>query len=262
MVVYSAEDRHLRDRAIQFVVAAAIAFVVVILAIIFGAVLPRRRSARRLAGRVELVPFGTPNTALPPRPALLRQAVVTPPMQQRAVEQPVQESNDIRAEARIAVGRPPMVRTEYPPLRLEVGGGSDGRGFSAPDFRSATLRVQPPPALDGTLQFLPGRLEIIEGAETGQEVRFVRTPGPDGTAVTFGRSDGPTYRHVTLNAATVSRQHARIIQEGRDWRLYNLSMTNPVVYNGRPMEVEGDSAILNDGDRVEMGEIVFRYHAH
>jgi pSer/pThr/pTyr-binding forkhead associated (FHA) protein len=123
------------------------------------------------------------------------------------------------------------------------------------------MRVQPHPAMDGTLQFLPGRFEIIEGLDTGQEVRFVKTPGPDGTSVTFGRSDGPSYRHVTLNAATVSRQHARIVQDGREWRLYNLSKTNPVVLNGRPMADEGDSAMLNDGDRVEMGEIVFRYHS-
>lgn len=115
--------------------------------------------------------------------------------------------------------------------------------------------------MDGTLQFLPGRFEIIEGLDMGQEVRFVKTPGPDGTSVTFGRSDGPSYRHVTLNAATVSRQHARIVQDGREWRLYNLSKTNPVVLNGRPMADEGDSAMLNDGDRVEMGEIVFRYHS-
>jgi predicted component of type VI protein secretion system len=80
--------------------------------------------------------------------------------------------------------------------------------------------------------------------------------------VTFGRSDGPTYRHVTLNAATVSRQHARIIQEGREWRLFNLSKTNPVVLNGVAMAGEGDSTLLSDGDRVEMGEVVFRYHAH
>jgi len=66
----------------------------------------------------------------------------------------------------------------------------------------------------------------------------------------------------TLNAATVSRQHARISQEGKDWRLYNLSKTNPVVLNGRPMEGEGDSTVLHDGDRVEMGEVVFRYHSH
>ena len=44
---------------------------------------------------------------------------------------------------------------------------------------------------DGTLQFLPGRLEIAAGKDAGQEIRFVRTAGPDGTCVTFGRADGP-----------------------------------------------------------------------
>ncbi|MBV6520468.1 MAG: hypothetical protein MNPFHGCM_00583 [Gemmatimonadaceae bacterium] len=235
------------------------------MAILFGSVLPKRRRARARTGQVELIPFGTPNAAIPPRPILQRQAAPTPPMSPRVVEQPpLQNTGVLVSEAQMAVAQPapplPM-RTEYPPLRLEVGGGIDA-GIAVPDFRSSTLRVQPTPMLDGTLQFLPGRFEIIEGSDSGQEVRFVKTPGPDGTSITFGRSDGPTYRHVTLNAATVSRQHARIVQEGRDWRLFNLSKTNPVVINGRAMDGEGDSSLLNDGDRVEMGEVVFRYHAH
>ena len=66
---------------------------------------------------------------------------------------------------------------------------------------------------DGTLQFLPGRLEVIAGRDAGQEIRFVRTPGPDGTRVTFGRAEGAPYRHVQLREPTVSRAHARMTLE-------------------------------------------------
>ncbi len=125
---------------------------------------------------------------------------------------------------------------------------------------------------DGTLQFLPGRLEIAAGRDAGQEIRFVRTGGPDGTCITFGRADGPPYRHVQLREPTVSRSHARMVldQSGtgsRDgsfaqarWRLENLSSTNPVVVNGRSLDANGGataSAMLSEGDRIEMGEVAF-----
>ena len=84
---------------------------------------------------------------------------------------------------------------------------------------------------DGTLQFLPGRLEITAGKDLGREVRFVRVPGINTPRVTFGRVDGP---------------------------MYSLSTTNPVVHNERILG-EGETQTLSDGDRIEMGEVVFRY---
>jgi hypothetical protein len=44
------------------------------------------------------------------------------------------------------------------------------------------------------------------------------------------------------------------------WRLENLSSTNPVVVNGRSLDANGGataSAMLSDGDRIEMGEVAF-----
>jgi pSer/pThr/pTyr-binding forkhead associated (FHA) protein len=133
---------------------------------------------------------------------------------------------------------------------------------------------------DGTLQFLPGRLEIAAGRDAGQEIRFVRTGGPDGTVITFGRAEGPPYRHVQLREPTVSRAHARMALEQSNpqstsgsrgasasssshWRLENLSTTNPVVVNGRALDAKGSplsSVILSEGDRIEMGEVAFVFH--
>lgn len=124
---------------------------------------------------------------------------------------------------------------------------------------------------DGTLQFLPGRLEIAAGRDVGQEIRFVRTAGPDGTTLTFGRAEGVPYRHVQLREPTVSRTHARMtLQSGPSasgfprWQLENLSATNPVVVNGHTLGVDGSarsSVILSDGDRIEMGEVAFIFRA-
>jgi pSer/pThr/pTyr-binding forkhead associated (FHA) protein len=134
---------------------------------------------------------------------------------------------------------------------------------------------------DGTLQFLPGRLEIAAGRDIGQDIRFVRTEGPDGTRITFGRADGAPYRHVQLREPTVSRAHAQMVYEqiplasngsgsrgttgaGFHWRLENLSSTNPVSVNGRVLNAQGGptaSVILAEGDRIEMGEVAFIFHS-
>ncbi len=95
----------------------------------------------------------------------------------------------------------------------------------------------------------------------GQEIRFVRHPGEKDTVVTFGRSDGPQYRHVQLHEHTVSRLHAKITLEGRRWRMSNMSATNPVIVNDTPLEGDDGSVLLNEGDRIEMGEVVFRFRA-
>ncbi|MCC6928809.1 MAG: FHA domain-containing protein [Gemmatimonadaceae bacterium] len=143
-------------------------------------------------------------------------------------------------------------------LRMHVAG--DRRETASRDERSAvTLRLERPQ--DGTLQFLPGRLEIIEGRDVGQEVKFVRTSGPDGTTVTFGRAEGAQYRHVQLHEPTVSRMHAKLVLDGKSWSLVNLSATNPVIVNGMALAGEGSSVVLREGDRIEMGEVVFRFRS-
>lgn len=114
--------------------------------------------------------------------------------------------------------------------------------------------------VDGTLQFLPGRLEVTAGQDTGREIRFVRLAGPDGNIVTFGRSEGPPYRHVQLREQTVSRSHARMRFAEGGWHLTNLSGTNPVVLNGLVLG-DGEERSLQDGDRIEMGEVTFAFRS-
>jgi pSer/pThr/pTyr-binding forkhead associated (FHA) protein len=113
---------------------------------------------------------------------------------------------------------------------------------------------------EGTLQFLPGRLEITSGLDRGREIRFVRVPGPNGTEVTFGRSEGPAYRHIQLREATVSRSHARLRLADSRWHLLNRSATNPVLHNGRTLK-DREEQPLTDGDRIEMGEVVFVFRS-
>jgi hypothetical protein len=228
---------------------------VILAAIVFGIILPRRRRRVLRHGPIALAPFGRQDRAsIPPRPTNLRPErdplAVTPPAVERVVaaapappqsfERPRSPELDVAQEDRGRV------------LHLQVAGERSNFSHSPPTLRLAR-------AHDGTLQFLPGRLEVIEGRDAGQEIRFVRTPGPEGASVTFGRSDGPEYRHVQLHEATVSRLHAKMALDGKTWALVNLSRTNPVAVNGLALEGEGSSVILREGDRIEMGEVVFKY---
>jgi predicted component of type VI protein secretion system len=67
---------------------------------------------------------------------------------------------------------------------------------------------------------------------------------------------------MTLEASAANPSRALADGSGR-WRLENLSATNPVVVNGRALAADGTDAgsvPLGEGDRIEMGEVVFRFH--
>jgi hypothetical protein len=113
---------------------------------------------------------------------------------------------------------------------------------------------------DGTLQFFPASLEVVGGPDAGHEVRFVRPANGEAPDISFGRKEGPPYRHVQLLEPTVSRSHARLVPENDRWRVVNLSRTNPVVVNGVSLDGVKTSQLLADNDLVEMGALVFRFH--
>jgi hypothetical protein len=114
-----------------------------------------------------------------------------------------------------------------------------------------------PAPIEGTLQLLPGRLEILTGNDRMKEIRFVRVPGP--VLVTFGRYPGDKFTHVQVDSPTVSRMHASMRFAGGNWHIKNLSDTNPVIVNGQPLPTVGGERTLSDGDQVEMGEVIFRF---
>jgi hypothetical protein len=287
------EFSQIRDRVEEYrtvVMAAAAAVVLIVVAAVIVAIIRRRRRALALEAPLPLIPFSANRGAVsPPRPdsawryraatfdvANAPTPAWTPPVTQAPVA-------DV---AHAAYAAPPPYHPRAAETPASAGGSmspanplattampNDALAGAAVD--GALVRYWRP--ADGTLQFLPGRLEVIAGRDAGQEIRFVRTPGPDGTRVTFGRAEGAPYRHVQLREPTVSRAHARMTLEaggGTDaqdtrvnaggWRLENLSATNPVVVNGRPLAADGGdgcSVVLREGDRIEMGEVVFRFHS-
>ena len=188
-----------------------------------------------------------------------------------------------RSVSRISGVSPPSVRAVTPASsaahyhtepEVLVVPHDDHETVSTGPFRPADARPGSPSAHlvegtqvrffraeEGTLEFLPGRLEIVGGEDTGQEIHFARQVGEEDVTVTFGRAEGPPLRHIQLLDPTVSRHHARMSYMGQRWHLSNMSTTNAVVLNGAPLPDHGDGITLQDGDRVEMGAVVFVFHS-
>ena len=243
---------------------------VIVLAMIFGYLLPGLQRRKHLNSPIALAPFGRERTVVPPRPVWEPEAnpaaqVAAPAARVAApavdpIEVAVPRAGVVENEAR-AYRAPALERDDQARvLKLQVAGDSrPSQAAQAAPSGHSSLRLEK--TADGTLQFLPGKLEIIEGRNIGQELRFVRTPGPDGQSITFGRNEGVPYRHVQLEEHTVSRLHAKMSLEGKTWTLTNLSKTNPAVVNGLPLGEDTPAVVLRDGDRIEMGEVVFRFRS-
>lgn len=124
------------------------------------------------------------------------------------------------------------------------------------EFDGRTLRFVRP---DATVRLIPGRLEVIGGGDAGEEIRFMTVQGEDGarTEMMLGRSPGEGPTHVQLKQKTVSRTHAVIRHRHGEWLIENLSTTNPTILNDEVMGVK--ERLLTDGDRIEMGEVIFRF---
>ena len=226
----------------------------------------RDQALRRHGAPVLVMPLTATEAGVAPRPAI-----------------PREERNSPRSMPRVSSTSPRSVRTVTPlangiPIDVEpevlIVPDDDHETISTGPFRPSEARPGSPSAHlvegsqlrffraeEGTLEFLPGRLEVVGGEDTGQEIHFARQVGDEDITVTFGRSEGPPLRHVQLLDPTVSRQHARMTYAGQRWHLSNISTTNAVLLNGASLPEHGEGITLQDGDRLEMGAVVFVFHA-
>lgn len=110
------------------------------------------------------------------------------------------------------------------------------------------------------VQVLPGHLEVEVGSNVGEAIRFMRVKG-EPADITIGAAEGPRHRHIKLPAETISRTHARMqYQEGR-WRITNLSPNNPTLVNGQELGSTARTRLLDDGDMIQIGEMLLRFRA-
>jgi len=124
---------------------------------------------------------------------------------------------------------------------------------------SETIRFRRP--VEEAVQLLPGRLEVLSGDTQHREIRFVKLPG-EPMQLILGRDAGPSAQYVALKSGTVSRSHAKLAFTGGRWQIANLSKTNPVVVNDEELSHAEAPRTLDDGDRLELGEVVLRFRVH
>ncbi|MEX0843188.1 MAG: protein phosphatase 2C domain-containing protein [Gemmatimonadota bacterium] len=189
-------------------------------------------------------PRGTPHPAATWQPPEGR-----PPHPERPREAPV------AADTSPEHPEPRTVASERMTLTAEDRENA-GRVDGSRWVEEGKVRFEEPP--EGTLQLLPGRLELDAGHGRSREIRFVRVPGAQ-PEMTFGRAEGPPYRHVQLDSPTVSRLHARLRFDQGRWSIRNESRTNPTLLNGASLTSPEDVRTLEDRDRIEMGEVVFTF---
>ena len=179
-------------------------------------------------------------------------ATLAPP---QAMSPPPVQTVEPKVESSFA---PPPLPPQYRPggeRSVEIPMSMDGDQVPA---TSETVRFVRP--TDEVVQLLPGHLEVLSGDTRHQEIRFVRVAGQQPHLI-LGRNPGRSPQHVALNSSTVSRQHARLAYSGGKWMVANLSQTNPVVVNDQELTNLDGERQLADGDRIELGEVVLRFHA-
>ena len=71
--------------------------------------------------------------------------------------------------------------------------------------------------------------------------------------VNLGRA---TSNDVTIDNATISRQHAVIKLEQNEFRIYDLGSSNGTFVNDQRVV---EPVVLQDGDNVRLGEVAFIY---
>lgn len=137
--------------------------------------------------------------------------------------------------------------------------GNDKAALSTAEMiEGKTVKIAVPPA--GTLKLLPGRFIVTSGDDAVKEIRFYKLKAQDENEITFGRAAGNAFNHVQLKSMTVSAKHAKVIYAGNKYTVINYSGTNPAKINGKELAING-SQELKDGDRLELGEVVFEFRA-
>jgi serine phosphatase RsbU (regulator of sigma subunit)/pSer/pThr/pTyr-binding forkhead associated (FHA) protein len=91
-------------------------------------------------------------------------------------------------------------------------------------------------------------LQVIQGPEPGRQLQF------DGERTILGRHPECD---VVLDAAAVSRQHARIIRESGQYFLEDLGSRNGTLLNGAPIT---GRRLLHDGDQLVICDLSFQFY--
>ena len=114
-----------------------------------------------------------------------------------------------------------------------------------------------------TMQFIPGKLEILTGEDTGKSFMLPGYPTPEGSIVTLGKKKLTGDRansHIQIDQKylTVSRMQAELIYVNGKLFVRNLSTTNITQVDGRALDAN-EKVELKPGAVMKTGELEFKY---
>ncbi len=135
----------------------------------------------------------------------------------------------------------------------------DMQSQSSDEFKTIRITNSSPK----TLKFIPGKLTIVSGEDTGKSFMIAGYPTAEGSIVTIGREEvkgDRSYSHIQLMQKTISRKQAEIIQKDGKVSIRNLSETNYTQVDGVELKV-GERAELKPGAVVRVGELELKYTA-
>lgn len=120
------------------------------------------------------------------------------------------------------------------------------------------------PAGTGAAEYentVPGGVSVEEVQRPLRPHLLEQVRGPGSPSQTILRADrvvvgrGPECE-ICVESGGVSRQHLLITRAGPEYRCEDCGSTNGVFLNG----VRVQSAVLREGDRIQISDIVFVYH--
>jgi hypothetical protein len=147
--------------------------------------------------------------------------------------------------------QPAPAAAEYAPLPTQAPASATATQASsvATQVSSGTATMV---ASKGTEVFmrLGGELTISEGPDRGRNF-VISKP-----TTLIGRA-GQRKNELELTDSTISREQAKVLYNNMDrsFKIINESTTNPTRVNGNTV----DTAVLQDGDRIEFGNTVVRF---
>jgi hypothetical protein len=122
-----------------------------------------------------------------------------------------------------------------------------------------TIKISSDPTK--TLKFIPGKFEIISGADKGKSFQVAGYTTPKGSIVTIGRADvtgSRAYSHIKLEQKTVSREQAELIYRDGKLFLKNLTDVNRTQVDGVEL-IPAEEVEIFPGQIIRTGEVEFKY---
>jgi hypothetical protein len=119
-----------------------------------------------------------------------------------------------------------------------------------------------PPSDNLDEQTVVGKLDVIPSVKSFHKpylLQQIKGPGAprdhvlELDEIVVGRSH---QAHISIDSGMLSRRHIALTRNGPEYTCSDLDSSNGMYLNG----VKAHSAVLREGDTVQIGEVVFIYH--